>query len=131
MVNQPNFKKVIGDFKQAESVPPVQKKAAPPKESKAKEAKKEAPKEAPKPKVEASEEEEAPKPKPKNPLDLLPPSKMILDEWKRLYSNTKTNFREIAIKGIISILFQNCSIWYIKYLLASCVGSLLSLADFV
>ncbi|EEC80835.1 hypothetical protein OsI_23436 [Oryza sativa Indica Group] len=99
MVNQPNFKKVIGDFKQAESVPPVQKKAAPPKESKAKEAKKEAPKEAPKPKVEASEEEEAPKPKPKNPLDLLPPSKMILDEWKRLYSNTKTNFREIAIKA--------------------------------
>ncbi|XP_017414695.1 lectin-domain containing receptor kinase VI.4 [Vigna angularis] len=24
---------------------------------------------------------------------------MILDEWKRLYSNTKTNFREVAIKG--------------------------------
>jgi hypothetical protein len=35
---------------------------------------------------------------------LLPPSKMILDEWKRLYSNTKTNFREVAIKGTISIL---------------------------
>ena len=54
----------------------------------------------PEPKQEAEPEEEAPKPKPKNPLDLLPPSKMILDEWKRLYSNTKTNFREVAIKGI-------------------------------
>jgi hypothetical protein len=43
----------------------------------------------------------APKPKPKNPLDLLPPSKMVLDDWKRLYSNTKTNFREVAVKGIV------------------------------
>ncbi|KAL5211459.1 hypothetical protein ABZP36_022306 [Zizania latifolia] len=104
MVNQPNFKKVMGDVRQAESVPPVQKKAAPPKEQRQNEAKKEAPKEAPKPKaVKKEEEEEAPKPKPKpkNPLDLLPPSKMILDEWKRLYSNTKTNFREVAIKGFL------------------------------
>jgi len=87
--------------KQAEAVPPVPKKAAPAKEQKPKEAKKEAPKEAPKPKAaeKPAEEEEAPKPKPKNPLDLLPPSKMILDDWKRLYSNTKTNFREVAIKG--------------------------------
>ncbi|KAE8712908.1 hypothetical protein F3Y22_tig00110221pilonHSYRG00078 [Hibiscus syriacus] len=34
------------------------------------------------------------KAQPKNPLDLLPPGKMILDDWKRLYSNTKTHFRE-------------------------------------
>jgi len=115
MVNQPNFKKVIGEVKQAESVPPVQKKAAPPKEPKAKVVKKEAPKEAPKPKVvEAPAEEEAPKPKPKNPLDLLPPSKMVLDDWKRLYSNTKTNFREVAIKGIISMF---SIIWSICLLL--------------
>ena len=40
--------------------------------------------------VSDEEEEEAPKPEPKNPLDLLPPSKMIVDDWKRLYSNTKT-----------------------------------------
>lgn len=112
MVNQPNFSKFLGEVKQAESIPPVQsmKKPAPPKESakpKAKEeAKKEAKKEPLKPKVEAAdEEEEAPKPKPKNPLDLLPPSKMILDDWKRLYSNTKTNFREVAIKGISSYVF--------------------------
>lgn len=104
MVNQPHFKKVLGEVKQTDSVPAVQsaKKPAQPKESaKSKtkeEPKKEAKKEPAKPKVEA-EEEEAPKPKPKNPLDLLPPSKMILDDWKRLYSNTKTNFREVAIKG--------------------------------
>jgi elongation factor 1-gamma len=103
MVNQPNFKKVIGDVKQADAVPGVQKKAAPAKEQKPKETKKEAPKEAPKPKAdEKPAEEEAPKPKPKNPLDLLPPSTMILDDWKRLYSNTKTNFREVAIKGTFS-----------------------------
>ena len=103
MVNQPNFKKVLGEVKQTDSVPAVQsaKKPAPAKESakpKAKEEPKKEAKELAKPKAEA-EEEEAPKPKPKNALDLLPPSKMILDDWKRLYSNTKTNFREVAIKG--------------------------------
>ena len=53
------------------------------------------------------EEEEAPKLEPKNPLDLLPPSKMILDDWKRLYSlysNTKTNFHEAAINLCFSHL---------------------------
>lgn len=107
MVNQPNFRKILGEVKQTESIPPVQsaKKPSQPKEPakpKSKvEPKKEVKKDLAPPKVEgASEEEEAPKPKAKNPLDLLPPSKMILDEWKRLYSNTKANFREVAIKGI-------------------------------
>lgn len=99
IVNQPNFKKIIGEVKQAESVPPIASKKPQAKESpkpKAKEEpKKEAPKEEPKPEA----EEEAPKPKPKNPLDLLPPSKMVLDDWKRLYSNTKSNFREVAVGG--------------------------------
>jgi hypothetical protein len=49
---------------------------------------------------------QTPKPKPENPLDLLPPSTMILDDWKRLYSNTKTNFREVAIKGKFSSEFM-------------------------
>jgi elongation factor 1-gamma len=106
MINQPNVKKVMGEVKQAEVVVPITKKPGPPKESAKSKAKEEPKKEAKekepaKPKAEpAVEEEEAPKPKPKNPLDLLPPSKMILDDWKRLYSNTKTNFREVAIKGI-------------------------------
>uniref|UniRef100_A0A803N9F2 Elongation factor 1-gamma n=1 Tax=Chenopodium quinoa TaxID=63459 RepID=A0A803N9F2_CHEQI len=102
MVNQPNFKKVLGEIKQTESVPPVAKKPSQPVKPKD-EPKKEVKKEPTKPKEAHTpvEEEEAPKPKPKNPLDLLPPSKMILDEWKRLYSNTKTNFREVAIKGTV------------------------------
>jgi elongation factor 1-gamma len=94
---QPNFKKVIGKVKQAEVVLAIKKKAASP--ANQKEVKKEAPKEPPKLVVE-SPKEEAPKPKPKNPLDLLPPSKMVLDDWKRLYSNTESNLHEVAVNGI-------------------------------
>ncbi|XP_019152072.1 PREDICTED: elongation factor 1-gamma 2-like [Ipomoea nil] len=119
MVKQPNFSKILGEIKQAESVPPPpSKKPAQPKESakpKTEEPKKEAKKEEAKPKEEV-EEEEAPKPKPKNPLDLLPPSKMILDEWKRLYSNTKTNFREVAIKGFWDMYDpEGYSLWFCDY----------------
>ena len=124
LVNQPNFRKILGQVKQADAVPPVPsaKKPAQPKESKPKakdepkkEAKKEAKKEPEKPKAE-EEEEEAPKPKPKNPPDLLPPSKMILDEWKRLYSNTKTNFREVAIKGFWDMYDpEGYSLWFCDY----------------
>ncbi|KAG6435251.1 hypothetical protein SASPL_100121 [Salvia splendens] len=117
LVNQPNFKKVLGDIEQAKSVPPVStlkhgqpKEAAKPKPKE--EAKKEAKKEEPK----AAEEEEAPKPKAKNPLDLLPPSKMVLDDWKRLYSNTKTNFREVAIKGFWDMYDpEGYSLWFCDY----------------
>lgn len=123
MVNQPNFKKVLGEVEQAESVPPVAKKPSQPKEPvkpKAKEEpKKEIRKEPAKPTEEApTEAEEAPKPmpKPKNPLDLLPPSKMILDEWKRLYSNTKSNFREVAIKGFWDMYDpEGYSLWFCDY----------------
>ncbi|XP_038709341.1 elongation factor 1-gamma 2-like [Tripterygium wilfordii] len=123
MVNQPNFSKILGEVKQAESVPPVQKstQAKEPvkpkaKEEPKKETKKEAKKEPAKPKEEDGAEEEAPKPKPKNPLDLLPPSKMILDEWKRLYSNTKTNFREVAIKGFWDMYDpEGYSLWFCDY----------------
>ncbi|XP_073142734.1 elongation factor 1-gamma-like [Henckelia pumila] len=120
LVNQPNFKKVLGDVKQAESIPPIaSKKPSQPKETakpKAKEEpKKEIKKEELKPK-EVAEEEEAPKPKPKNPLDLLPPSKMIMDDWKRLYSNTKTNFREVAIKGFWDMYDpEGYSLWFCDY----------------
>uniref|UniRef100_A0A5B7B9M6 Putative Elongation factor 1-gamma n=1 Tax=Davidia involucrata TaxID=16924 RepID=A0A5B7B9M6_DAVIN len=127
MVNQPNFSKILGEVKQTETVPPVQSAKKPsqpkeaakpkPKDEPKKEAKKEVQKEPAKPKAEAGEEEEeAPKPKPKNPLDLLPPSKMILDEWKRLYSNTKTNFREVAIKGFWDMYDpEGYSLWFCDY----------------
>ncbi|KAL4580776.1 hypothetical protein LXL04_016978 [Taraxacum kok-saghyz] len=118
MVNQPNFSKVMGEVKQTEAVPPLpsgKKPEAKPKEvSKPKaEVKKE------EKKVEAGngdEEEAAPKPKAKNPLDLLPPSKMVLDDWKRLYSNTKTNFREVAIKGFWEMFDpEGYSLWFCNY----------------
>ncbi|WCJ18637.1 Elongation factor 1-gamma [Euphorbia peplus] len=117
MVNQPNFKKTLGEVQQSESAPPVRKNPAQPAKSKPelnKEAKKE--KETPKPKEAAEEEAEAPKPKAKNPLDLLPPSKMVLDDWKRLYSNTKTNFREVAIKGFWDMYDpEGYSLWFCDY----------------
>ena len=46
-------------------------------------------------------EEEKPKEKPKDPLAALPPSKMVLDSWKRLYSNTPAaKFQEICVNGL-------------------------------
>ncbi|KAE8708514.1 Elongation factor 1-gamma 2 [Hibiscus syriacus] len=123
MVNQPKVKKFLGEVKQAVSVPPVpsKKPTARPKETKPKakdEPKKEAKKEVEKQpaKTAVAGEEEAPKPKPKNPLDLLSPSKMILDDWKRLYSNTKTNFREVAIKGFWDMYDpEGYSLWFCDY----------------
>ncbi|KAI4318518.1 hypothetical protein MLD38_032213 [Melastoma candidum] len=123
LVNQSNFKKFLGEVKQTESVLPFQsaKKPAQPKEAAKpkpkEEPKKEVKKEAPKPAAAAvEEEEEAPKPKAKNPLDLLPPSKMVLDDWKRLYSNTKTNFREVAIKGFWDMYDpEGYSLWFCDY----------------
>ncbi|KAL8116327.1 elongation factor 1-gamma-like isoform X1 [Apium graveolens] len=123
MVNQPNVAKIVGEVKQTESVPPVPaaKKSPQPKEAAKSnpkvEPKKEVKKELPKTEAEATEEvEDAPKPKAKNPLDLLPPSKMVLDEWKRLYSNTKSNFREIAIKGFWDMYDpEGYSLWFCDY----------------
>ncbi|KAK7376390.1 hypothetical protein VNO78_34674 [Psophocarpus tetragonolobus] len=109
----PNFRKVIGQLRQTEVIPPVQsaKKLSQSKESKPKlkderkEAKKGA-KEPEKPK-EAEEETPKPKPKPKNILDLLPP---------RVYSNTKTNFREVAIKGFWDMYDpEGYSLWFCDY----------------
>ncbi|KAH9329995.1 hypothetical protein KI387_002103, partial [Taxus chinensis] len=122
MVYQPKFKKILGEVKQVDAVPPIvqtNKNAVQAKEQKQK-PKEEAKKEPAKHKIEqpsaGDEEEDAPKPKPKNFLDLLPPSKMILDEWKRLYSNTKTNFREVAIKGFWDMYdLEGYSLWFCEY----------------
>jgi hypothetical protein len=46
-------------------------------------------------------EEEKPAPKPKDPLASLPPSPMVLDSWKRLYSNTPApRFKEVCVAGL-------------------------------
>ncbi|OIV91513.1 hypothetical protein TanjilG_08925 [Lupinus angustifolius] len=117
LVNQPNFRKVLGQVKQTEAIIPIPSAKKPVKETKPKA--KEQPKKEAKPEPEKPAElaeEEAPKPKAKNPLDLLPPSKLILDEWKRLYSNTKTNFREVAIKGFWDMYDpEGYSLWFCDY----------------
>ena len=118
LVNQPNFRKILGQVKQTEAVPPIPSAKKPSQSKESKPKPKDEPKKAakPEPKQEAEPEEEAPKPKPKNPLDLLPPSKMILDDWKRLYSNTKTNFREVAIKGFWDMYDpEGYSLWFCDY----------------
>jgi len=99
VVNQPNFVAVRGHITLADKV------AQPPKADK-KPAKEEKPKqqEAPKakkpekPVEEANDEEEEEgekEEKKKNPLDDLPKSTFIMDEWKRMYSNNDT--RTVAL----------------------------------
>ncbi|KAG2320099.1 hypothetical protein Bca52824_013312 [Brassica carinata] len=108
LINQPNFKKVVGDVKQTESVPYQESRAAcKPKEQ---------PKKRKPQQRHLSLKRKRPKPKAKNPLDLLPPSPMVLDEWKRLYSNTKSNFREVAIKGFWDMYDpEGYSLWFCDY----------------
>ncbi|CAL0309602.1 unnamed protein product [Lupinus luteus] len=119
LVNQPNFRKVLGQVQQTEALPPIpsaKKPAAKETKPKAKEQPKKEAKPQPEKPAEVAEEEAPPKPKAKNPLDLLPPSKLILDEWKRLYSNTKTNFREVAIKGFWDMYDpEGYSLWFCDY----------------
>jgi elongation factor 1-gamma len=74
IVNQPIYQGVVPEATFTEEG----LKNAPPK-------KEEAPK--PKPAAAATEEEPKPAPKPKHPLEALPKPTLVLDEWKRKYSN--------------------------------------------
>ncbi|KAI8092721.1 uncharacterized protein BX664DRAFT_327974 [Halteromyces radiatus] len=90
-----HFKEHLGQIQLCET--PL--KYVPPKKEKKETKKQETPKKEKKPAAAAAadDEEEAPKPppKPKSKLDLLPPSKFIMDEWKRMYSNNDT---DVAMK---------------------------------
>ncbi|KAI3832160.1 hypothetical protein MKX03_001016, partial [Papaver bracteatum] len=89
MVNQPNVVKLFGEVKQTDSVPPVQSAKVPAQ-----------PKEAVKPKAKSEPKHDYSQPKAEEvPEQDEAPNTMILDEWKRLYSNTKTNFREVVKVG--------------------------------
>jgi elongation factor 1-gamma len=75
---------------------PKEKKEQKPKEEKPKEEKsKKKQKEEEAEEEEEEEKYEDEKPKGKNPLDLLPKSTFVLDEWKRTYSNTDTRTEAI------------------------------------
>ncbi|KAK9908313.1 hypothetical protein WJX75_005835 [Coccomyxa subellipsoidea] len=107
LVNQPEFKKVMGEVALAkETMKYEAKKEEKPAPAAKKESKPEPPKKESKPApakeaAAAGEAEEKPAPKPKDPLMQLPPSKMVLDSWKRLYSNTPSSeFKEICVNGL-------------------------------
>ena len=96
--NQPSFSAVVPKLNFIEEglknqAPNQDKKDKAPKE------KKEKVKEAPKPKAkeveEEEEEEDKPAPKSKHPLETLEKPTLILDDWKRKYSNEET--REVAL----------------------------------
>lgn len=86
------------------------KKEAAPK----KEVAKATPKAAPKAKEADEDEDEAPAaPKAKHPLDLLPRSTFILDDWKRKYSNEDT---PVALKWFWeNVNFEEYSLWRVDY----------------
>ncbi|EIE88418.1 hypothetical protein G6F55_012421 [Rhizopus delemar] len=114
VANKPIFKKYLGEVALCETplkyTPP--KKEAKKKEAAPAPAKKEAKKKEAAPAA-AEEEEPKPAPKPKSKLDLLPPSKFILDQWKREYSNNDT-------KDAIKWFWENFdpegfSIWKVDY----------------
>jgi len=102
IVNQPEVKAVVGEvvlcekMQVAKETKPAEAKEEKPKKEEPKKEKKETKKEKEKePEEEEEESYEDKKPKGPNPLDLLPPSKMNMDEWKRTYSNNDT--RSVAI----------------------------------
>ncbi|KAJ3124695.1 Elongation factor 1-gamma [Nowakowskiella sp. JEL0407] len=97
IINQANVKSVIGDVQLCEKMAVAEHKKAEKKAEKPKEEKptKEEKKKDKKKKDDDEEEEEdyrtaEEKPQGKNPLDLLPPSTLNLEEWKRFYSNNDT-----------------------------------------
>ena len=83
------------------------------KEEKKEEKKKETKKKEEKPKEEKPKEEEKPKKK-QNPLDLLPPSKLELETFKRAFLNNKD--KEDAMKKFWEVYDpEGYSLWHLEY----------------
>jgi elongation factor 1-gamma len=93
--NQPIYSAIVDNLELIDEAIKYQ----PPKKEQAPKEKKEQPKAAPKSKAKEpeddEEEEAAPAPKPKHPLEALPKPTLVLDDWKRKYSNEET--REVAL----------------------------------
>ncbi|KAK3169400.1 hypothetical protein OEA41_008783 [Lepraria neglecta] len=114
--NQPIYSAVVGKLEFIDQA--IENKA--PKTDKQEKPKKEqaAKKEQPKPKAkeveEEEEEEEKPTPKPKHPLEALPKATLVLDDWKRKYSNEET--REVALPWFWeNFNAEEYSIWKCDY----------------
>jgi len=128
MVNQPQVKAVIGEFKLCEKMAQFdakkfqelqgQKGGKKEKEPKAK--KEEKPKQKPQPKAppkqeEENEEEEAVEKPSKDPFAALPKGSFIWDEWKRTYSNNET--LEVALPYLWDKFEKEyMSVWYCEYM---------------
>ena len=113
--NQPIYSAVVDKLSFIDEAIPNH----PPKKEKEEKPKKEqAPKAAPKPKAkevdEEEEEEDKPQPKPKHPLEALPKPTLVLDDWKRKYSNEET--REVALPWFWeNFNAEEYSIWRVDY----------------
>lgn len=114
-VNQKEFLAVMGPVELAEvsmALPAApkkekkEKKEQPKKEQPKKEEKKEEKKEAP---------AEAPAKKAKNPLDLLPATPFDLDNWKRIYSNTHSDFYSVMDQFWPLYDKEGWSLWICDY----------------
>ena len=119
VVNQPEFKSVIGEVKLCEktevaSNAPVKTATKEKEQPKKQEKPAEKPAKKAEPKEEEEESLEDDKPKAKNPLDLLPPSKFILDDWKRKFSNSDA--RSAALPWFWeNIDKEGYSVWFGDY----------------
>lgn len=114
--HQPIYSAVAGEPKyidEAIKYQPPKKEPAPKKEQAPKKE------EAPKPKAkeaddDAEEEEDKPAPKPKHPLEALGKPEMILDDWKRKYSNEDT--RSVALPWFWeNYKPEEYSLWRVDY----------------
>lgn len=110
--NQSIYLTIVGELKlidEALKNQPPKKEPAPKKEQ--------APKAEPKPKakdVDEEEEDDKPAPKPKHPLEALPKPTLILDDWKRTYSNEDT--RTVALPWFWEHLKPDeYSLWRVDY----------------
>ncbi|KAI9278434.1 hypothetical protein BDA99DRAFT_492124 [Phascolomyces articulosus] len=115
LINKELFKKYLGERPLCETPlkhtpPKKEKKPAAEKKAAAPPPKK---KETPATPSDAGEESPKPAPKPKSALDLLPPSPLKLDDWKRMYSNNDT---DVAMKWFWENFDpEGYSIWKVDY----------------
>jgi len=125
LVNQPEFKAIIGDFEfcikmaqfDAKKFQELQGAAGKGKAGKTKEPKKpQQPKEEKPKKEEAddADEEDAPKKPSKDPFALLPAGNLNMDEWKKTYQNNDTV--SVALPWFWEKFDkENYSLWYCEY----------------
>ncbi len=113
--NQPIYSAIV---QKAPSIEEALKNEPPVKKDQSSKGNEPIPKAAPKTKAkevdEGEEEEDKPAPKPKHPLEALPKSTLILDDWKRKYSNEDT--RAVALPWFWeNFKADEYSLWRLDY----------------